>query len=74
MEIAVLISAAFAIIAAALVFFIVRRLVRWAFRLALIVALAVAVLVGAVVLWWYGYMAEPERPARRPAATRTNAR
>jgi hypothetical protein len=74
MEIAVLISLFFAIAAAGVVFFVVRRLVRWAFRLALVAALAVAVLIGAAVLWWYGSFSANETPTRRPAATRSTAR
>lgn len=75
MEIAAIAAVFFAVIAAGIVFFVVRRLVKWAFRLALLSALVVAVLIGAGVLWWKGASSTNERPATRPAATRTtNAR
>lgn len=75
MEIAAIAGIFFAVIAAGVVFFVVRRIVKWAFRLALLAALVVAVLVGAGVLWWKGVSSTTEQPARRPAATRTtNAR
>jgi len=75
MEIAGIAAIFFAVIAAGIVFFVVRRIVKWAFRLALLAALVVAVLMGASVLWWKGVSSTNEQPARRPAATRTtNAR
>lgn len=75
MEIAAIAAIFFAVIAAGVVFFVVRRLVKWAFRLALLSAIVVAVLIGAGVLWWKGAGSSNEQPARRPAATRTtNAR
>jgi multisubunit Na+/H+ antiporter MnhC subunit len=71
MEIAALAAVFFAVIAAGVVFFVVRRIVKWAFRLALLAALVVAVLVGAGMLWWKGVSGTNEQPTRRPAATRT---
>ncbi len=59
----------FAIVAFGLFFFVVKRVLRMAIRLALVGAILFALLVGAVAWWWYG-PGESTPAQNRNAATR----
>jgi multisubunit Na+/H+ antiporter MnhC subunit len=68
MELALIIAAA--LIGFGVFFFLVKRVLRMAVRLALIGALLFALLAGAVAWWWYDPLggAPSNRNARPPAA------
>ena len=62
----------FALVGFAIFFFILKRLVRMALRLALVGAFLFALLVGAIAWWWYEPLgssssqpASQSRPARK---------
>ena len=65
----------FAVIGFAIFFFVLKRLLRMAIRLAVVGAVLLALLVGAVAWWWYAPFGSGEanqsrnanaRPARSP--------
>lgn len=65
----------FAVIGFAIFFFVLKRLLRMAIRLAVVGAVLLALLVGAVAWWWYAPLGSSDanvnrnanaRPARSP--------
>ena len=68
MELALIVVVA--LVGFAVFFFVVKRVLRMALRLAVVGALLFALLAGAVAWWWYDPLGgrEPARPERRGPA------
>ena len=63
------ITIGFALVGFALFFFILKRMVRMALRLALIGAFLFALVVGAIAWWWFNPLGNASTPnAARPQA------
>ncbi len=68
-----LITIVFALVGFAVFFFIVKRMVRMAVRLALVGAILFALLVGAIAWWWYAPLGDGSAVPngnRQPATSR----
>jgi hypothetical protein len=60
----------FAVVGFVLFFFVVKRLLRMAIRLALVGAILFALLVGAVAWWWYAPFGSGDRNENRNSSAR----
>lgn len=69
MELALIIAVA--VVGFAVFFFVLKRLLRMAIRLAIVGALLLALLAGAVAWWWYDPLGgRPENRNARPSNSR----
>lgn len=67
-----IIVAAIALLGFGLFFFVLKRLLRMAIRLALFGAILVALLVGAAAWWWYAPLGNNSAGGNRNAPARTS--
>jgi hypothetical protein len=64
------VTIAAALVGFVLFFFVLKRLLRMAIRLAFVGALLLALLAGAVAWWWYAPLSAPTPSQNRNAAAR----